>query len=66
MTETLAQIRAPHFTAGVVLINDVVRETAPIVQYMRHWHGKRMWDYCQKKNWSIAIVRHRESVERAS
>ncbi|UGY13711.1 hypothetical protein HAP48_0034830 [Bradyrhizobium septentrionale] len=31
ITEVLAQIRAPNFTAGIVLFDDVVVETAPIV-----------------------------------
>jgi hypothetical protein len=62
MTETLAQIRAPHFVAGVVLVDDVVCETAPIVHYMRHWKGERVWDYCRKKNWTVAIVRQKSEV----
>ena len=33
INEVLAQIRAPNFTAGIVLFDDVVVETAPIVRY---------------------------------
>ncbi|MGY4292331.1 hypothetical protein ACVWXN_000423 [Bradyrhizobium sp. i1.4.4] len=35
ITEVLAQIEAPNFTAGIVLFDDVVVETAPVVRYMR-------------------------------
>lgn len=34
ITEVLAHIKAPNFTAGIVLFDDVV-ETAPLVRYMR-------------------------------
>ena len=56
MTETLAQIKAPHFTAGIVLWDDVVVEAAPIVGYMKRWARDRVREYCQKKGWTISVV----------
>ena len=59
MIEILAQIRAegkPGFTAGIVLFDDKVVETAPIVRYMK---GKsRAWvrDYCAKRKWEISVI----------
>jgi hypothetical protein len=42
ITETLAQIRGANFTAGIVLFDDKVVETAPIVRYMRGWSRDRV------------------------
>jgi hypothetical protein len=56
ITETLAQIRAASFTAGIVLFDDVVVETAPIVRYMRKWSRMRVRAYCQQRNWKVDVV----------
>ena len=56
ITEILAQIRAPHFTAGIVLFDDRVVETAPIVRYMRRWSRQRVRDYCSKMGWEVSVV----------
>jgi len=53
----LAQIKAPHFTAGIVLEDDVVSVAAPIVKYMVGWHRNYVRDYCQKKRWKISVVK---------
>lgn len=52
----LAQIKAPHFTAGIVLTDDVVTEAAPIVKYMKGWNRSNVRRYCEMKRWKIAIV----------
>jgi hypothetical protein len=57
MTETLAQIEASHFCAGIVLWDDRVVETAPIVRYMRDWSRDRVRTYCLKKGWRVSVVR---------
>lgn len=58
MKELLASIRAPHFTAGVVLWDDKVVEAAPIVLYMKtgKWTRDRVRDYCKIKGWNISVV----------
>jgi hypothetical protein len=58
MIETLAQIDAPHFCAGIVLWNDRVVEAASIVQYMRRqkWSRDRVRSYCAEKGWKVAVV----------
>lgn len=56
MTETLAQIDAPHFCAGLVLWDDRVEEAADIVKYMRKWNRDRVRDYCKTKGWRISVV----------
>lgn len=52
----LAQITAPHFTAGIVLVDDIVTEAAPIVSYMIGWKRDKVRDYCMHKRWHIVIV----------
>lgn len=58
MTETLAQIFAPHFTASIVLWDDVVVETAPIVRYMKKgkWTRTKVREYCNTNGWKISVV----------
>ena len=56
MIETLAQIKAPNFTVGIVLHDDVVIETAPMVRYMRRWSRDRVRAFCQEKGWPVAVV----------
>ncbi|WP_063685488.1 hypothetical protein [Bradyrhizobium stylosanthis] len=65
ISEILAQIRGPNFTAGIVLFDDVVVEAAPIVRYMRRWSRDRVRDYCAKQGWQITVVHQmqREEVE---
>jgi len=53
MGEILAQITAPHFCAGIVLRDDHVVETAPIVSYMRRWSRDRVREYCRRKGWRV-------------
>lgn len=55
--EILAQIKAPHFTAGIVLTDDVVTEAAPIVRYMKGWHRGYVRHYVTQKRWQIAVVK---------
>jgi hypothetical protein len=54
--ETLAQIRGSNFVAGIVLHDDVVVETAPIVRKMRRWSRDRVRDYCRKIGWDVRVV----------
>lgn len=55
----LAQIKAPHFTAGIVLTNDVVTEAAPIVKYMIGWGRNYVRHYCTQKRWEISVVKEK-------
>jgi hypothetical protein len=58
ITEVLARIKADHFTAGVLLFDDVVVEAAPIVGYMKKqkWTRDRVRDYCKAKHWEVSVV----------
>ena len=57
-SNTLYQIKAPHFTCGIVITNrGRVVEAAPIVRYMRSWDSVRIFSYCKHKGWSIEEVK---------
>lgn len=58
MIETLAMIEAPHFTAGIVVRDDVVVEAADIVKYMARnkWTRAQVRAYCARKQWRISVV----------
>jgi len=60
MKETLAQITAPGFCAGIVLWDDTVIEAAPIVRYMRKWSRKRVRDHCAERGWRVSVVHELE------
>lgn len=58
MTETLVRITAPHFVAGLVLVNNRCIEAAPI---LKRWAMGRDSDtlrgYIAKHGWKATIVR---------
>lgn len=49
--ERVIRITAPWFVAGVVLVDGRVTRAAPIVAYMRGWHGARVLAYARRKGW---------------
>lgn len=55
--ESLWQVTAPHFCAGVIVGEDgIIKRAAPILRYVE---GKRLqWlkTYCQHKRWEINSV----------
>lgn len=56
MYKIIAQVQAPHFTAGLTLYQDVVEEAAPIINYMKGWSRDRVREYCRKKQWKVFTV----------
>lgn len=52
----MIQITAPHFCAGLVIIDDRVVEAAPIIRYMRGWTTQQVREYVRKKRWSMTDV----------
>jgi len=65
LIELLAQVSAPHFTAGLVLWDDDVVEAAPIIAFMQRgrWTRAVVRDYCERKGWTIAVVRQRHRTD---
>jgi hypothetical protein len=60
----VAQITCKRFVAGIVLIDDVVTSTAPIVRFMRGHTSDWVRTYCKRWGWQIRIVKnpHRRGV----
>lgn len=50
------RIVAPHFNAGIVVFNNVVREAAPILKYMTGWHIAQVRSYCGKNGWKVSTI----------
>lgn len=55
--ETLVRITASHFVAGIIVKNDRVTLSAPILKYMRGWTSDRVRQYCKEKGWRASIVK---------
>lgn len=49
------RIVAPHFVAGVVLLDDCVVRAAPILKYMMGWSRCRIELYCERKGWKPEV-----------
>jgi hypothetical protein len=52
MKETLIRIQAPHFVAGVILVDNKVKRYAPIVKYMHGWTKGQVLSYVSMKGWA--------------
>jgi YspA, cpYpsA-related SLOG family len=56
MAETLVQVSAPHFCAGIVLIGDRCTEAAPILQWAIGKDRAYLLAYFGGKGWTATIV----------
>ena len=56
MSETLIQVRAPHFTAGAVLVADRCTEAAPIIKYAVGKTAEYLRRYFSAKGWRAVVV----------
>ncbi len=54
--EPTVQVKAPHFTAGIILNYPRPNELPPIINYMRYWDLYRIKAYCQRKGWECNEV----------
>jgi hypothetical protein len=54
--EILAQIRAPHFTAGIVLFDGKVVETAPILRRFKGRSRDHVRAECKRLGWEVSVV----------
>jgi len=57
--EILLRITSSYFCAGIILKNNMVIKTAPILKYMLNKDIKYIINYCGIKKWKIenAIIR---------
>lgn len=56
MAELVFQIRTRSFAAGLVLVDDIVTETAPILRFMKRWSVERVRAYCACYKWTLTVV----------
>ena len=53
----LWQVKAPHFTAGLVVRDNKIIEAAPILKGFRHMSFPRFLQYCRtRRGWSVERV----------
>lgn len=64
VTEILAQISAPDFVAGLVLVDDKVTKAAPILRFMRGWSRDAVRSHCQFKAWDVRVVWQKAATRR--
>ncbi len=50
------QIKAPHFTAGVIVKDRAVVTAAPIIKYMIGWKYIKVLHYCDEKGWKYEFL----------
>lgn len=55
---TMVRIVAPHFVAGLAVVDGHVRGTAPILSYMEDWACRDVEAYCQQKHWHVDYYCH--------
>lgn len=53
----LTIIDGKYFYAGIISKYGIVIRTAPILKYMIGWNGRKVYDYCKKKNFKIICTK---------
>lgn len=61
-TETLVHIDAPHFRAGVVVVNGRVVRSADILAWMTGRSASYLRAYCRRKGWRAFTYHSRIAV----
>jgi len=56
--EVLYQVTAPHFCAGIIVIDNIVIKAAPILRWMIDKNVDYLTEYCKKKKWEICRVKN--------
>jgi len=55
----LVQVTAPHFVAGIVLVDEVVVEAAPILRWTIGKDRAFLSAYFRRKGWKAKIIKVR-------
>lgn len=56
VTETLVQVKAPHFTAGLILRGGRVYAAAPILRWAKGKTRDELRAYFKGKGWTASVV----------
>jgi hypothetical protein len=62
MKETLVQVTAPHFCAGLVLWGDHCIDAAPILRWAIGKERSYLSAYFKRKRWRAIILKDRDDV----
>lgn len=54
--ETLYRITAPHFCAGLVVIDGRIVRAAPILRWTLGKTPRQVWPYFRRKRWQIEVA----------
>lgn len=55
--ETIVQITAPHFCAGIIFNGNMIIDFAPILRWYRGRSYYWLRKYCEKKKWKFTEVK---------
>lgn len=53
--ELVYTVNAPHFNAGIVVLQNTVVRAAPIIRYMLGWGLDKVKIYCARKYWTCEL-----------
>jgi hypothetical protein len=53
---SLVRVEAPHFVAGVEVVDGHVTRAAPILCYMLRWPHGRVFSYAARKGWAFEVI----------
>lgn len=53
----LLELDAPHFNAGLLIVDGYVKEAAPILGYMTGWSIKKATSYAEERGWRLRVIR---------
>jgi hypothetical protein len=53
----MIRIDAPHFCAGAIINNGVIKGAAPILKWMENKTVEKVIKYCNQKKWHWQILR---------
>jgi len=56
-------IDGSHFYAAVIMKDDHVVKTAPIVHYMKGWTLEKVKTYCRRKRWRLVLDELQKPIE---
>lgn len=49
----LFRIESLYFVAGLICVENIVTQAAPIIRYMIGWNINKVRSYCEKRKWKL-------------
>lgn len=54
--EILFQVTTPYYCAGLVIVENIVTEAAPILHWTKGLTYAELFNYCRRKQWKFQKV----------